>query len=66
MKQWLETPVNFASQERHCVAIRWVVLARNVQKLQDWLTIVLGSNAFPHIMMTQEIVSFDEDVRWNF
>jgi len=42
MKPWLEMPV----------AIRWVVLARNVQKLQDWLAIVSGSNAFTHTMTT--------------
>jgi len=52
MKPWLEMPVDLASWEGLHVAIRWVVLARNVQKLQDWLTIVSSSNAFTQTMTT--------------
>jgi len=52
MKPWLEMPLDLASWERLHVAIRWIVLARNVQKLQDWLTIVSSSKAFMHTMTT--------------
>jgi len=65
MKPWLEMPANLASWQRLRVAISWVFLARNVQKLQDWLTIVSSSNAFAHTMTTQEIVSLVECMRWN-
>jgi len=65
MKQWLKMHVDLASWERRRVAIREVVLSRNVWKLQDWLTIVSGSNAFSHTMMTWEIVSFVKGMRLN-
>jgi len=52
MKPWLEMPADLASWKRLRVAIRWIVLARNVQKLQDWLTIVSISNAFTHTTTT--------------